>query len=72
VLQKTDLSAKPPFTLSDLRAAIPDECWEKNAVKSFTYLIKDVAIVFALAAGAMAINSWCVPRLTSCQPSPTR
>jgi fatty acid desaturase len=55
-----DLSAAPPFELKDLRAAIPDHCWEKDASKSFSYLVKDVAIVLGLAAGAMAVNSWFV------------
>ena len=54
-----DLSAPPPFTLSDLRAAIPDECWEKDGLRSTAYLIKDVAIVLGLAAVALSIDSWC-------------
>lgn len=52
-----DLSAAPPFTLADIRAAIPDHCWERNAVKSMGYLIRDVAIVLGLAAGAFALNN---------------
>lgn len=55
-----DLSAAPPFTLKDLRAAIPDECWKKDTAKSVSYLVKDVAIVLGLAAGAFAVDSWCV------------
>lgn len=46
------LAAPPPFTLADIKAAIPDECFEKNAVKSFAYLAWDVAVVFGLAAAA--------------------
>lgn len=98
-----DLSAPPPFGLSDIRNAIPGggmqgvqgrgpdaggctawpalhppalatahrahpglpvrarlaaHCWEKNAWKSIGYLVRDVAIVAGLAAGALAINSW--------------
>ena len=56
---KPNLSAAPPFGLTDLRAAIPDECWEKNTLKSFSYLIKDVAIVLGLAAAAYSLNTWC-------------
>jgi acyl-lipid omega-3 desaturase len=52
------LSQAPPFTLSDLREAIPDKCWEKDAFKSFSYLVKDVAIVLGLAAGAYFLDSW--------------
>jgi fatty acid desaturase len=55
-----DLSAAPPFGLADIRAAIPDHCWERNAWKSLAYLARDVAIVMGLAAGAAAINTWCV------------
>lgn len=55
-----DLSAAPPFTLRDLREAIPEECWQRDTAKSFAYLVKDVAIVLGLAAGAFAIDSWCV------------
>lgn len=55
-----DSSRKPPFTLSDIRAAIPKHCWEKNSWKSMSYVARDVAIVFGLAAGAAAVNSWFV------------
>ena len=54
-----DMSDMPPFTLSDIRNAIPDHCWERNAAKSMSYLVRDVAIVAGLAAAAYAINSWC-------------
>jgi omega-3 fatty acid desaturase (delta-15 desaturase) len=53
-----DPARKPPFTLSDIRAAIPKHCWEKNTWKSLSYVARDVALVFALAAGAAAVNSW--------------
>jgi hypothetical protein len=55
-----DPSKKPPFTLSDIRAAIPKHCWEKNTWKSLSYVARDVAIVFGLAAGAAAVNNWFV------------
>jgi hypothetical protein len=51
-----DLSAAPPFGLSDIREAIPKQCWEKNGFKSMAYLAADVAIVTGLAAGAFALN----------------
>lgn len=53
-----DLSAAPPFSLSDIREAIPKQCWEKSAWKSMAYLAGDVAIVAGLAAGAYALNQW--------------
>lgn len=54
-----DLSA-PPFTLADLRNAIPKECWQKDTVRSMAFLALDVAIVVGLAAAAVAINQWWV------------
>lgn len=53
-----DLSAPPPFTLADLRNAIPKECWQKDTVRSMAFLALDVAIVVGLAAAAVAINQW--------------
>jgi omega-3 fatty acid desaturase (delta-15 desaturase) len=53
-----DLSAPPPFTLSDIREAIPKQCWQKNAWRSMGHLALDVAIVVGLAAGAYALNAW--------------
>lgn len=54
----TELAAPPPFTLQDLRNAIPAKCWEKNAWKSFGYLALDVAVVVGMAAAAATINAW--------------
>lgn len=52
------LAAPPPFTLTDIKAAIPAKCFKKNAVKSMAYLAWDVTVVFGLAAAALAVNSW--------------
>ena len=57
---KPDLSQRPPFTLSDLKRAIPKHCWQKNTAKSVAYLVKDVAIVAGLAVAAYSANTWCV------------
>lgn len=53
-----DLSAPPPFGLSDIREAIPKQCWEKNTARSLGHLALDVALVTGLAAGAYALNAW--------------
>ncbi|KAG2448543.1 hypothetical protein HYH02_006434 [Chlamydomonas schloesseri] len=53
-----DLSAPPPFTLQDLRNAIPAHCWEKNTFRSMAHLALDVGIVFGLAAVAFTVNQW--------------
>lgn len=58
--QRFDPGAPPPFSLADIRAAIPKHCWVKNPWISMSYVVRDVAIVFALAAGAAYLNSWLV------------
>lgn len=51
------LANLPPFTLQDLRNSIPAECLEKDTARSFSYLIKDVAIVAALAFAAFSLDN---------------
>jgi omega-3 fatty acid desaturase (delta-15 desaturase) len=53
-----DYGAPPPFTLADIRNAIPKQCWEKNTWRSMSFLARDVLMVFGLAAAAFAVNSW--------------
>ncbi|CAK9268541.1 unnamed protein product [Sphagnum jensenii] len=55
-----DPSMPPPFTLADIRAAIPKHCWVKDPWKSMSFVARDVAIVFGLAAAAAYVNSWFV------------
>jgi hypothetical protein len=50
-------SGVPPFTLGQLRAAIPAHCFKRDTLKSFAYLLKDVFICAALAFGALYIDS---------------
>lgn len=54
----TELAAPPPFTLQDLRNAIPKHCWEKNTWRSMAFLALDVAIVAAMAFVAFTVNNW--------------
>ncbi|MCL7024675.1 hypothetical protein MKW94_012795 [Papaver nudicaule] len=58
--EEFDPSAPPPFGLADIRAAIPKHCWVKNPWKSMSYVVRDVVIVFGLAATAAALNNWIV------------
>lgn len=58
VQDKPDLSQSPPFTLADLKRAIPKHCWQKNTARSVSYLVKDVAIVAGLAVAAYSANTW--------------
>lgn len=55
-----DPGAPPPFKLADIRAAIPKHCWVKNPWKSMSYVVRDVAVVFGLAAAAAYFNNWVV------------
>lgn len=53
-----DASAKPPFTLADIRRAIPEKYWEKRWLPSLMFAVRDYLVVGALAAGALAVNQW--------------
>ncbi|PIA59453.1 hypothetical protein AQUCO_00400377v1 [Aquilegia coerulea] len=44
-----DFSAPPPFKIADIRAAIPKHCWVKDPLKSLSYVLRDLIIVFLLA-----------------------
>ena len=39
----------PPFSLADVRRAIPPHCFERSALHSSLYLVMDLALVLALA-----------------------
>ncbi|CAM9242704.1 unnamed protein product [Ascophyllum nodosum] len=52
-----DYGAKPPFSLMDIRRAIPNKCFNKSALRSLSYLARDIVAVVGLAAGALAISS---------------
>lgn len=53
-----DYGAPPPFTLADIRNAIPKQCWEKDTWRSLSFLARDVLMVSGLAAAAFAVDSW--------------
>lgn len=45
-------TGKPlPFTLADIRAAIPAHCFERSALISGSYLLRDIAMLAALGLG---------------------
>lgn len=52
-----DFGAEPPFSLADIRKAIPAKCFKKDTFRSLSYLARDVMVVAGLAAGALAIKS---------------
>lgn len=55
-----DPAAAPPFRLADIRAAIPKHCWVKDSWRSMSYVVRDVIVVFGLAAVAAYFNNWVV------------
>ncbi|OVA02710.1 Fatty acid desaturase [Macleaya cordata] len=55
-----DPSAPPPFGLADIRAAIPKHCWVKDPWRSMSYVVRDVVVVFGMAAAAAHLNNWVV------------
>jgi acyl-lipid omega-3 desaturase len=61
LLQEVDLSQAPPFTLADLKNAIPAHCFKRKPGRSMAYLIRDVAIVVGMAVAAYSVNAWWAP-----------
>ncbi|GAB4821985.1 hypothetical protein N2152v2_009031 [Parachlorella kessleri] len=51
------LANPPPFSLQDIRDAIPKHCFEKDVFRSFAYLALDVGVVCALAYGAYHLDN---------------
>lgn len=56
--EEFDASTRPPFSLGQIRAAIPKLCWERSIVRSFSYVGRDVTIVVALACVTAYLDSW--------------
>uniref|UniRef100_A0A0G4F0F7 Fatty acid desaturase domain-containing protein n=1 Tax=Chromera velia CCMP2878 TaxID=1169474 RepID=A0A0G4F0F7_9ALVE len=48
--------APPPFTLKDVRDAIPKHCWVKDPIRSVSFFFRDCLIVAALAAIAWKLD----------------
>lgn len=47
-----------PFTLKDLKEAIPDYCFQPSVGRSLAYFFLDIGIVAGLYALAYSLNSW--------------
>uniref|UniRef100_A0ACD5WZ74 Uncharacterized protein n=1 Tax=Avena sativa TaxID=4498 RepID=A0ACD5WZ74_AVESA len=56
--EEFDPGAPPPFTLADIRAAIPKHCWVRDTWRSMSYVVRDFIVVFGLAAAAARFDSW--------------
>jgi len=57
--------APPPFTLSQVRAAVPAHCFERSAATSLAYAARDVAGMLALAWLASRIDAAAAPAVCS-------
>ena len=51
-------TTKLPFTLQNLKAAIPAECFQPNVIKSLFYFFRDILIIGLLYAVAHYLDSW--------------
>jgi acyl-lipid omega-3 desaturase len=51
-------TTKLPFTLQDLKAAIPAEYFQPNVTKSLFYFFRDILIIGLLYAVASYLDSW--------------
>lgn len=50
-------NAPLPFTMADLRAAIPKHCWLKDTKKSLSFFLRDTCIIILLALLAGYLNN---------------
>ena len=55
-------TAKPPFSLADVRRAIPPHCFQRSTLRSLSYLVVDLLAVAALGYAATWIEHPAVPR----------
>lgn len=51
-------AAEVPFTLQDLKAAIPAYCFEPSVSRSLAYFFLDIGMIAALYAIAYRLDSW--------------
>jgi acyl-lipid omega-3 desaturase len=57
-LPPSDNQQDLPFTLKDLKDAIPDYCFKPSAGRSLAYFFLDIGMIAGLYALAASINSW--------------
>ena len=53
-----DPGSLPPFSIGEIRAAIPAHCWVKDQWKSMRYVVRDIIIVIAFGSAAVYFDSW--------------
>ncbi|NJL61156.1 MAG: fatty acid desaturase [Methylacidiphilales bacterium] len=57
-LESQEESTNLPFTLGDLKAAIPAECFQPSVAKSMFFFFRDIAAIASLYAIAYYLDSW--------------
>lgn len=55
---KSPVETTLPFTLGDLKAAIPAQCFQPSVAKSMFYFFRDITIIGLLYAVAYYFDSW--------------
>ncbi len=58
IIKPANELAEPPFTLQQLKAAIPAYCFEPSVSRSLAYFFLDIGIITGLYALANYLNSW--------------
>lgn len=53
-----NVKAEIPFTLQDLKSAIPAYCFEPSVLRSLSYFFLDISIIAGLYAIAYRLDSW--------------
>ena len=56
--ESSEDEAELPFTLQQLKSAIPPECFQPSAWKSLSYFFLDVSVISLLYAVAHYLDSW--------------
>lgn len=56
--ESSDVKSELPFTLQELKSAIPAECFQPSTWKSLSYFFLDVSIIAVLYAIAHFLDSW--------------
>lgn len=59
---------KPPFTLKEIRDAVPAHCFERSYLTSFSYLAADLLKSAALYGVAYAFEHYAAPQLPAAVP----
>ncbi|MBD2183973.1 DUF3474 domain-containing protein [Planktothrix sp. FACHB-1355] len=56
--ESSDVSSELPFTLQELKSAIPAECFQPSTWKSLSYFFLDVSVITVFYAIAHFLDSW--------------